>query len=338
MSYEYYFPVDGEYGFLDCNAWIIISDRIANVLLPLKPYCILVTDHLQRYVPEIFPEEFYESPHSSAVNFLRNIRNANIAIATSDETLKDLRSYSGARGILLKLPTAIDADYFCTLAARANSTPPTNPKHSFFIWVTNTTQHKNHLRTIKALDGFFAKHPSLSVVITGTNTDLFQLCENDEGPNGRELIYSNEYVRNVRNELSKLQLRHPSRIRVLGEVSDTTYLDLLSKARFLLHNVIADNGTYCVIEAALMGTPSISSCYPQMIEIDTEFELNLRFFDPYSICDLEEQLLKHESLVAPNQIRTLDLIKAKHFSNWGDTLMNAIRSLSHEHPMTIQAL
>jgi len=113
------------------------------------------------------------------------------------------------------------------------------------------------------------------------------------------------------------------RIRFLGAVPDDAYARVLRSARFLAHNVIADNGTFSAVEAALLGTPSVSSDYPQMREIDEAFGLGLRFFDPFDERATAEALLAGESLPPPpddvgRRIRDLS------WRAWDESLVEAI--------------
>ena len=50
-SEEYAHPDDGMRQFLDCDLWLVISDRLPLPLLPIRPYILLVHDYLQRYPP-----------------------------------------------------------------------------------------------------------------------------------------------------------------------------------------------------------------------------------------------------------------------------------------------
>ena len=46
---SYQAPDDGISQFMDCDLWIVISDRLRLPLLPVRPYLLMVYDYLQRY-------------------------------------------------------------------------------------------------------------------------------------------------------------------------------------------------------------------------------------------------------------------------------------------------
>jgi len=70
---------------------------------------------------------------------------------------------------------------------------------------------------------------------------------------------------------------------------------LLSTAEFLWHPTRRDNGTFCVVEAASLGVPSLSSSYPAMREMDAAFELALAWMDSASPLDMATQLKRMET-------------------------------------------
>ncbi|HUP82486.1 MAG TPA: hypothetical protein VM260_28285 [Pirellula sp.] len=325
VSKEYCLLADSGDHFLDCDFWFFISDRIELPLLPLKPYGILVTDHLQRYVPSIFESIAYESRDSILVNYLRNVRNADLAVATSSATLADLISYSGVRGELVRLPTFIDGEYFQSLQKAEKSQCKFVPNCPYFVWVTNTAMHKNHLRAIETLASYYeCSEEPIDVVVTGVDTDLFspQLSEIAKG--GREGILRLPYIQEVRALIQDRLGPWLSRIRFAGEVSDEDYCSILTSAKFLWHNVIADNGTFSVIEAAFLGTPSVTSDYPQMRELNESIGLSMEFFDPY--CHHSATLAIQKAAVSSriNMARTEKNVGRFHFSNWGSQLSDAI--------------
>ena len=79
-----------------------------------------------------------------------------------------------------------------------------------------------------------------------------------------------------------------------------------------------------MLEAALLGRPSISSDYPQMREIDEAFGLGLRFFDPFDERDTAVALRAGESLPAPSA-DVVQRIRSRTWRSWDDTLVDAIR-------------
>jgi glycosyltransferase involved in cell wall biosynthesis len=328
ISGRYQVPTDGGADFRDCGFWLFVSDRLEYPLVPLRPYGVFVTDHLQRYVPEIFDATAYADPDSAPWNFLRNVRNADLVVATSRDTAADVIGYAGARGPVVRLPTTLDVDHFTRLAAAAEAAAADAdgmlPAAPFFAWVTNPSPHKNQFRMLRAIDRYLrALGGGLEIVVTGVWTDLFDPDLPAERRAGREPQWNTPHVCQVRETVAALAPEVRRRIRFLGAVPDDAYARVLRSARFLAHNVIADNGTFSAVEAALLGTPAVSSDYPQMREIDEAFGLGLRFFDPFDERATAEALLAGESLPPPpdsvgRRIRDLS------WRAWDDSLVEAI--------------
>lgn len=330
ISTAYQVPSDGGADFRDCCFWLFVSDRLELPLVPLERYGVFVTDHLQRYVPEIFDSKMYAVPESAPWNFLRNVRNADVVVATSHDTAADVRGYAGARGPLVRMPTTLDVEYFLRLAdvadrAAGEPLPPALCGRPYFAWVTNASPHKNHQRMLRAIDRYVGEvDGSLDVAVMGPLTDLFDPELPADRRAGRESLWNLPYIRAVREAADALRPAVRSRLRFLGAVPDTDYARVLRSARFLAHNVIADNGTFSVLEAALLGCPSVSSDYPQIREIDDAFGLGLRFFDPFDECGTAAALLAGESLPPPSG----DVgrrIQDRSWRSWDDSLLDAIR-------------
>jgi glycosyltransferase involved in cell wall biosynthesis len=329
ISGRYQVPGDGATDFLDCAFWLFVSDRLAYPLVPLRPYAVFVTDHLQRYVPEIFNDTAYATPDSAAWNFLRNVRNADLVVATSRDTAADAISYAGALGPVVRLPTTLDVDHFERLAAEAAGERDDEmlPQRPFFAWVTNPSPHKNQLRMLRAIDRAIRElGSSLDVVVTGVWTDLFDPDLAAERRLGREPQWTTPHVRRVREAVAALEPAVRRRLTFLGGVPDEAYARVLRSARFLAHNVIADNGTFSVVEAALLGTPAVSSDYPQMREIDEAFGLGLRFFDPFDEAATAEALVAGESLPSPCG-SVARRIRDRSWRAWDDSLVTAIEGV-----------
>jgi glycosyltransferase involved in cell wall biosynthesis len=249
-------------------------------------------------------------------------------VATSHDTAADAIGYAGARGPVVRLPTTLDVDHFTRLAAAAEAAAAGAdgmlPAAPFFAWVTNPSPHKNQLRMLRAIDRYLRElGGTLDVVVTGVWTDLFDPDLPAERRVGREPQWNTPHVCQVRETVAALEPEVRRRIRFLGAVPDDAYARVLRSARFLAHNVIADNGTFSAVEAALLGPPAVSSDYPQMREIDEAFGLGLRFFDPFDERATAEALRAGESLPPPpdsvgRRIRDLS------WRAWDDSLVEAI--------------
>lgn len=334
ISRHYQVPGDGGTDFLDCDFWLFVSDRLRFPLVPLRPYGVFVTDHLQRYVPEIFEVAAYAHPDSAPWNFLRNVRLADLVVATSRDTAADVVGYAGALGPVVRLPTTLDVDHFERLAAGADvggdeaDAMPSPPP--YFAWVTNLSPHKNQFRMLRAIDRYCSElGGTLEIVVTGVGTDLFDPHLPVERRVGREPQWNTPHVCQVREAVAALRPAVRQRLRFLGAVPDDAYARVLRSARFVVHNVIADNGTFSVVEAALLGRPGVSSDYPQMRELDEAFGLGLRFFDPFDEGATAEALLAGESLHPPAE-SVGRRIRELSWRAWDDSLVAAIgRAVAH---------
>jgi glycosyltransferase involved in cell wall biosynthesis len=247
-SERYILPDDGVRQFLDCDLWLMVSDRLSHPLLPIRPYVLLVYDYLQRYLPY--------SSGSAEYSFLAAARLAERVLVTTKFTEGDALQYAG-----------IDPEkvfHVPMLAPQFEPVEdlPASTERPYLIWPTNAAVHKNHVNSFGALRIYWEElGGNLDCHITGVNTnDLLD----DERPFLKLLGNSAEGIAALR-----------SRIRLRGELSDASYQRELANARFLWHPAQIDNGTFSVIDAAHVGVPSLSSDYPAMHEINNQFELGL---------------------------------------------------------------
>ncbi len=269
---EYSLPLDGSTNFSDCDFWLSISDRIDPPIAPITPYGVIVYDYIQRYIPELMG--------GLEKSFLTTARNASFVITTTPHTQHDAIQYAGidARKVLL-FPMEFSPKH------EASSSPSAHSR-DYFLWVTNAAIHKNHLRSLKALESFYGNHGgTIDVLMVGAHLDFFQnTSEKNPFPHTREIALYLE-----KSPLLK------EKCHILGEVSDTRYSNYLSHAQFLWHPTLIDNGTFSVVEAAYLKVPSLSSDYPAMRYMDKRFGLNLQFFDPYDTSDMAKKLKLMES-------------------------------------------
>lgn len=328
ISDTYQIPVDSRTNFCDCDFWFFISDRLEYPLIPLRPYGILVTDHLQRYVPEIFDLPMYRTQSAIPWNFLRNVRNANLVIATSEGTLQDIQSFSGCLGRSLRIPTTIDLDHFLNLVNMSEEATAAAPDRPYATWVTNSSQHKNHLRMIRALRLYYETHnDALDIVVTGLWTDLFDPKLPEDRIGNRRPQWEHPYIREVREQVRSKLGPWQHRIHWKGSLDDLDYVTVLKNGRFVIHNVLADNGTFSVVEAAILGRPAISSDYPQMRELDEQFGLGLQFFDPINPTETALAMRRADELKAPDHQATLQKIRQSTWQAWDHSMVDAIASV-----------
>jgi glycosyltransferase involved in cell wall biosynthesis len=328
ISDTYQIPVDARTNFCDCDFWFFISDRLEYPLIPLRPYGILVTDHLQRYVPDIFELPMYRTQSAIPWNFIRNVRNADLVVATSEGTLHDVQSFSGCLGSSLRIPTTIDLDHFLQLVDMTGSSSAAPHPHPYCAWVTNSSQHKNHPRMIRAIRTYYESlGGDLDILVTGLWTDLFDPNLPEERIGSRRPQWDHPYIRDVREQVRAKLGPWQDRIHWKGSLDDRDYVSVIRHSRFLIHNVIADNGTFSVVEAAILGRPSVSSDYPQMRELDEQFGLGMTFFDPTDSAGTAQAMHHAESLDAPDHQATLEQIQESTWQSWDDSMLEAITSV-----------
>ncbi|MBS0650648.1 MAG: glycosyltransferase [Verrucomicrobia bacterium] len=273
---DYVIPEDGANNFCECDFWLLVSDRTSAPLAPIVPYGIVVYDYIQRYIPELC--KYYSE--TSLFYFLANARNASFVITTTPYTKCDAIQYAGidAQKVLV-LPMEFQSPKSQKTSSRVND-------RGYIVLATNITVHKNHVRAFNALERYYLEeNGKLDLLIVGQHTEMFK---------DASATNPNQYVRALAEkiQMSPVLKKH---CKVLGNLSDAEYYQCLSDAAFLWHPTLIDNGTYCVVEAAYLNTPSLSSDYPGMRFIDERFKLNLLYFDPYNISNMSKKLKEMEN-------------------------------------------
>lgn len=277
---EYALPDDGMRQFLDCDLWLVASDRLPVSLLPVRPYVLLVHDYLQRY-----------GKHSSGLaelSFLEAARLAERVLVTTKFTENDALQYAGIEpGKVFRVPML--APVF-----QPSAISPAPSAQPYFIWPTNAAAHKNHSNAFKALRIYWEQlDGNLNCHITGVNVS--KLFEADA-----DLLKNlGDYPQEIATLRGKIRLR--------GELPDQLYQLELARAQFLWHPAKIDNGTFSVVDAAYVGVPSLSSDYPAMHEIDEQFALGLAWTPSGDPSDMAEALKRMEQ-DAPEQRKRLPSI------------------------------
>lgn len=286
---EYCLPSDGANDFYDCDLWLIISDRLPAPLFPLRKYAFVVYDYIQRYVPEIFgnSDTVWDNQVS---NLIHSVQRASKVFVTTPSTQQDLISYAGvdpSRTQLLEME-------FQPLEAGSIDIDSDIPKN-YVVWPTNTTHHKNHVNAFDAIELYIEElGGSLHFLITGESTEYFD--PTNEFPE-KEIAMQAQHIQYLRKKIKK-NARLAERLHIMGKVSDKRYACLLKHAHFLWHPTLYDNGTFAVLEAAYLGTPSLSARYPAMVYINQKFKLNMQFFDPRNPNEMAEALFNMETAAA----------------------------------------
>lgn len=266
---NYIVPEDGMRQFLDCDLWVIISDRLSYAVLPIRPVVLMVDDYMQRYVDLL--------AHGADAAFLAAARSAEKVLVTTDFTYRDATQYAGIRpDRLSKVPMLVPESPILRLAESSVDAP-----RKFFLWTTNAALHKNHLKAAEALRLYYEElEGQLDCRVTGVNTKNMLTSELPHLKSMAELFGRSKLLRR--------------RVKWMGELPEAQYRRILSSASFLWHAGQIDNGTFSVIEAACLGVPSLSSDYPAMQEIDRQFSLRLAWMNPASSRDMAKKLKQME--------------------------------------------
>ncbi|MCE1191515.1 MAG: glycosyltransferase [Acidovorax sp.] len=264
-SDAYMVPDDNIQQMTDCDLWVFVSDRIRHALLPIRPYVLMVYDYIQRYQDVVSGD--------ANMAFINAARGAEKILVTTDFTGQDALQYAGIEKSKIAhvpmLPPEIKTELLETVAAPS--------AQEYFVWTTNAAPHKNHRNAAEALRIYYEElGGELGCMVTGVNTEDI-------------LNGSYEHHKAISSifERSAALRKHVS---WLGEISDQKYCDLLTRAKFLWHAGLIDNGTFSVIEAASLGVPALSSDYPAMREIDAKYALELTWMDPNSSRNMALQL------------------------------------------------
>ncbi len=237
---------------LDCDVWLILSDRLTSPLLPLRPIVLMVYDYIQRYVPIV--------NGVAGQSFLEAARAAERVLVTTEFTYQDTVQYGGVKpSKIIKLPM-LSPNF------SAHRLGTSSEKPDYFIWTTNAAPHKNHVKALQALRIYYQQLDGiLHCKITGVGTHQLLKAPPSHLQATSAALEDNKAL--------------TERLTWCGNLSNAEYQCLLSGAAFLWHPGSIDNGTFSVIEAASLGVPSLSSDYPAMREIDGQFTLGLAWMD-----------------------------------------------------------
>lgn len=264
---SYLIPDDGINHMCDCDLWIVISDRLSAPLLPIRRYVLVAYDYVQRYGNEA-------SAHGEYA-YIAAARAADRVLVTTRFTEQDALVYAGLpRERVVPVPP---------LLPTFPAAPSGRSAERYFLWPTNVAPHKNHVRAVAALREYYERWDGLMECrITGLAGSRSVLAG---------VPHLQPLLQLVTDSTSRKWVRH------LGELPDHSYRRELSGAQFLWHPAKVDNGTFSVVEAALMGVPSLSSRYPAMEEMDATFKLHLTWMDWSNPEDMARMLKEMEQRV-----------------------------------------
>ena len=225
---------------------------------------VLAYDYLQRHEPILTPE--------SNAAFLDGARRAQRVWVTSQVSREDAIQFAGVPSERVVLLPMLAPRFPPPRTGAARRGRP------YFVWPTNRAPHKNNANAIKALQLYYDEFEGrLDCRVVGPELGTIAAIEAAHFVCARSSMASREQA---------------SPVVILGELSDGRYRGLLAGAEFFWHPARRDNGTFCVVEAASLGVPALSSDYPAMREIEDAFALGLAWMDPASPLDMARQL-KH---------------------------------------------
>jgi glycosyltransferase involved in cell wall biosynthesis len=299
---EYIIPDDGINQFTDCDLWIVVSDRLSYPLLPLRPYLLMVYDYLQRY-QLLFDDDANQ-------RFVGRAHAAEAVLVTTEFTARDARQFAGIPTRKIKKVPMLAPGF----PAEVKSSPDQADLPRYFIWTTNLAPHKNHEVAFKALRLYYEKYAgALECHVTGVDTrDMLK----------RDLPHL-KMLREIRRSSRKLR----ENLKLEGELSDRSFWIALQGAALLWHPGLIDNGTFSVIEAAHLDVPSLSSDYPAMREIDSQFGLNLTWMDPDDPNDMARKLKLMETNLetARNNLPSAELLAGQSVDRLAGAYWSVIR-------------
>ena len=279
------YPNDPSGAILSADGWILMTGLLPfGPILPIKPYAVYAPDFIQRYVPQIFPEDITDFVWQMSASQNMTMQAAREVFATTPKTVSDITVYGGVPksrvslfplfhsaetgrtgGAHMKskaLPLQPDSELqslptfeetAATISGAGHAFAPNLLKRDYFLWVTNSTQHKNHINALEALDIYYNElGGALDCYICGPTTQLFTDVQN-----------TIPYIQGIASKLQILS-RSSQKIMILGELPAVRFDTVLSNARFLWHNVLYDNGTFSVLEAAELDVPAVVSDYTKM--------------------------------------------------------------------------
>ncbi len=277
-------PDDGLLGFAENDFWLLFVDRLPAPPLAPCPYAVYAHDFIQRYVPRDFGAFWGKVWQSMAHIHIPLYRNAAFTAATTPGTLDDLVGYYGVP----RARTRLLPQYHTPLPRESKPVARRFRDRPYFLWVTNNSIHKNHLAALRAFQIYFRQmNGGLACVVCGYDTAHFdpRRCQGK----GRHRERLRPYEKEVRDMIAADPVL-AAHLEFPGYIDEAQYVGLLQNCAFVFHDVLADNGTFSVIEAAEQGRASLASSYPQMRYMADAFKTQSVFFDPYDPEDTARQL------------------------------------------------
>lgn len=269
-------PSDGVHDFLDCDAWVMFSNAYEGFVPARRPLAVYVADLVHRYVPLPARHLTPALVGSNQDTFLY-WRSARCVFSTSPGTVYDNISFAGVPARQVRL-----TPYLIDPVAGVKPIKP-RPAGDYILWVTNTSPHKNHAKALEALKIYWTQlGGGLDVVICGSYTETLK-----PGSGGsHDLTVGLEKGEGWAH-----------RVRFAGHVDDEAFVDLVAGSAFVWHNVITDNGTFVVVDAARAGRLFVSSDYPTQRYMAERYGLDSLWFPASDPAAAAQTLIEAERKV-----------------------------------------
>jgi len=262
---------------IQADVWFALADRFAFPLLPVKPLGVIVYDVIQKYLPELFPKEFFQDFQPGMFATMAVVDKV---ITTSEVTRADVMGlYHLPEKRVDLVPVA------CEPRLRFEHVVPEPVKvpDGFILNITNPTPHKGlevMMRAYAILKRFNDKAPPL--VICGSFTEKILPIPGKPEPN--------PVFRRLQDLIAELNLQVGVDFFVLGLVSEGQLHDLLRRSSIVVNAARFDNGTYSLIEGHYFGKHLISSDYPAARWLYDRFEVPTEYFALLDSEDLARKL------------------------------------------------
>ena len=272
-----YVVEDGIQNLQDFDYCIFTCDRMPYPSFPVTPYGIVVHDVIQRYVPEMFDMSY------EVYRRLNNDRADDIVVTTPYMAATVINYFGLPREKVTQIPPLYE------VIDEKSTNGLVNRKDDYFIWPTNTSIHKNHIKALEALSKYYAKGGKLKCYVTGAQTNSFSPHFQRSESVGME----SDYVKKVRERI-KSDKNLKNFLKIMGELERGIYLDYLADAKFVFHPGYADNGNGSSVEALQLGVPTVTTQYPPMEYINNLMDAHMTLFDSSDPDDMADKLLYME--------------------------------------------
>lgn len=310
-SSEYIVLHDGAADFQDCDHIIFTadSDSMGLPYFCLKPFSVVVHDYIHRYVPEAVSSKMKEA------KYINQISACNVLV-TSMPTMNDVKQQGHIKENNIILTP---------LLLELNKIPNLNYNHvkDYFIWSTNTTPHKNHIRALQALEMYYHNGGTLDCWITGANTQYLE-----PGIDLSQAPVSLDYILKI-HDIIRNSIYLKDHLRFMGNMPKDTYIQVLKEAKFVYHPGYGDNGNGTVMDAAGMGVPSLSSDYPAMRYLASFIGVPVHYVPPFDVDKIASALGNMENYCDEyaQQLPSRKELEKKEYINQTEELYCCIKQI-----------